>query len=394
METKTKFAALAAFALILATAAAAAFLFYSLNHSPDNPPAVAAPPYTPISPPAATGAAGIYLRAANLITTDCPANSNLTYPEYPPFGKDWGATELLAWTQNRAARQLARRAISINTATWPDDPSNHFLNHCRQLANELGDAALYEHEQLGDADAFRSLDDVLHLAAVLDANPHKALLNNLVGAGCTALAVYRMMIITSSITLTADGQNATALPTRTARRLIMTLLNTPAAETQMSEIMKNEGGSSFAQIFTAPSLNRATETFRRISAEENLAALSLACHVFYFQNHRWPNSPLELATELPGGLPKDPWGNRGQTLGYVLIKAGLPDGSDRPLVYCRCQSDNGLFFRIDQPQYVFYNTDGSSLPLQKQKHGGQFRDVASWVPDPEKSPGPTTRSLP
>ena len=232
------------------------------------------------------------------------------------------------------------------------------------------------------------------MAAILNANPHKALVSNLVGVGCTALAMQRMMIITSNVALVADGQNSTALPIDSARKLIAMLLQTPAAETQMNGILKAEDGNLLAQIIAAPSLNRATETFRRISAEENLAALSLACHVFYFQNHRWPNSPLELATELPGGLPKDPWGNRGQTLGYVLIKAGLPDGSDRPLVYCRCQSDNGLFFRIDQPQYVFYNTDGSSLPLQKQKHGGQFRDVASWVPDPEKSPGPTTRSLP
>jgi len=77
----------------------------------------------------------------------------------------------------------------------------------------------------------------------------------------------------------------------------------------------------------------------------------------------------------------------------VLIGAGLPDGSDRPLVYCRCGAVDGLFFRIDQPEYGFYNGDGSPLPANQQKHGGQFRDVASWVPDPKKSPGPTTRPL-
>ena len=35
---------------------------------------------------------------------------------------------------------------------------------------------------------------------------------------------------------------------------------------------------------------------------------------------------------LPGGLPKDPWGDGKQNFGYVVIKGGLPNGSDRPLV--------------------------------------------------------------
>jgi hypothetical protein len=398
MQTRTKFAAMAAIALMLMTGVAVSFLFYSLNHPADNPAynssAIAALSPVRISPAPATGAADIYVRAADLITTDCPANSNLTYPDYPPFGKDWETTEAHAWMQNRAARELARQAISINGATWPDNPSNHFLNKCRALANELGDAALYEHEQGRDADAFQSLGDVLHMGALLNANLHKALINNLVGGGCIALAMQRMMIITSNVSLVAGGQNPIALPVDSARKLIVTLLQAPVAETEMSGILKAEDGDLAAQNIFSSSLNRATETFRRVSAEENLAAMSLACHVFFFHNHRWPASSTELSAQLPGGLPKDPWGNGGQTLGYVLINAGLPDGSDRPLVYNRSRSGDGLFFRIDQPLYNYYVRDGSSLPADQQKHGGQFRDVASWVPGPEKPTGPTTRPLP
>jgi hypothetical protein len=96
----------------------------------------------------------------------------------------------------------------------------------------------------------------------------------------------------------------------------------------------------------------------------------------------------------PGGLPIDPWGDGKQTFGYVLIKGGLPDGSDRPLAYDRCNSADGMFFRVDQPEYGFYNGDGSNLPPAQQKHGGQFWDVASWVPAAKVPGAPTTRPLP
>jgi hypothetical protein len=91
----------------------------------------------------------------------------------------------------------------------------------------------------------------------------------------------------------------------------------------------------------------------------------------------------ELSIELRGYLPSmpiDPWGDGEQTLGYALIKECLPDGSDRPLVYSRCGMKDGLFFRIDQPEYSYYTGDGSHRNLSEQKQGGQFRDVASWAP--------------
>jgi hypothetical protein len=84
-------------------------------------------------------------------------------------------------------------------------------------------------------------------------------------------------------------------------------------------------------------------------------------------------------------IPVDPWGDGKQTLGYVVIKGGLPDGADRPLVFSRCNSSDGLFFRADRPAYSFYN-------VHKGKEGGEFRDVARWTAGDVPSE-PTTRAV-
>jgi hypothetical protein len=114
---------------------------------------------------------------------------------------------------------------------------------------------------------------------------------------------------------------------------------------------------------------------------------------FQFEKKRWPNSVDELVPVYLPSVPIDPWGYGKQTFGYLLVKNGLPDGEDRPLVYSRCESKDGLFFRVDRPEYGFYYGDGSDLPNSKQKQGGQFRDVARWVPAAAVHSGATTKPL-
>ncbi len=123
-----------------------------------------------------------------------------------------------------------------------------------------------------------------------------------------------------------------------------------------------------------------------------MAAMSLACHLYRFDNGHWPGSLDDLSAYLPE-MPIDPFGDGKQTLGYALIKRGLPNGSDRPLVYSRGDMKDGLFFRTDVPAYSFYFGDGSNKPSRNQKQGGQFRDVASWAPEAGTHPAPTTRPL-
>ena len=120
------------------------------------------------------------------------------------------------------------------------------------------------------------------------------------------------------------------------------------------------------------------ELTRRVEVQRDVAAMSLAAHVYQYKYGRWPANLEELKTELPR-VAVDPWGDGKETVGYVLVKGGLPDGSDRPLVYFRLWMTDGLFYRVDEPEYGIYNSDGSNRSLKEQKHGGQFLDVTSWV---------------
>ena len=121
--------------------------------------------------------------------------------------------------------------------------------------------------------------------------------------------------------------------------------------------------------------------------ERNFGAMTLACHIFRFEKSRWPASLDELLPYLPAA-PKDAWG----AMGYALVKGGLPDGSDRPLIYSHYQSKDGMLYRIDGPQYSLYQSDGTDRPAKEQQEGGQFRDLALWAP-PRNKTGPTLRSL-
>jgi hypothetical protein len=107
--------------------------------------------------------------------------------------------------------------------------------------------------------------------------------------------------------------------------------------------------------------------------------MSLACHLFRFETGRWPRSLDEMSPAYLPRVPIDPWGDGKQTFGYALIKAGLPDGGDRPLVYSRCMSTDGLHYRTDAPQYGFYGGVRVQSPTGPRfLLTGQFRDVARW----------------
>jgi hypothetical protein len=167
------------------------------------------------------------------------------------------------------------------------------------------------------------------------------------------------------------------------------LLKQEDGATEVNDFVKAEGMA--VNIITKPSINRATDVANRINADRDMAAMSLACHLYRFDKGNWPNSLEDLAAYLI--VPIDPCGDGKQTLGYALIKGGLPDETDRPLVYSRFQMNDGLFFRVDRPEFSYYNDDGSDIPIEQQKHGGQFRDVASWVPGTGYHPLATTRPL-
>ncbi|HEX4125494.1 MAG TPA: hypothetical protein VHY37_12255, partial [Tepidisphaeraceae bacterium] len=207
------------------------------------------------------------------------------------------------------------------------------------------------------------------------------------------------------VKLTNDPADRRDLPVASARSWIARLLDHPSPQSRLDIMLDGEfriaqqehpelkTKAQFLALQKDPDVPTLLRVVRDGIAERDMGAMSLAAHLYQFQHGRWPANIKELATELPA-VPLDPFGDGKQTLGYVLVRHGLPDGGDRPLVYSRFGAKDGLFYRLDVPEYDVYHGDGSSTPHKQQKQGGQFRDVARWVPAATSAgAGPTTRPL-
>ena len=370
------------------------------QEAPTNPPA-ATRPTTAAAPGVAgqarpTGAGELYLRAAEAIAVESPASTNMQYPESGPFGPEWQRVARQAFEAGGAARRLARQARAVDAVTWPaGDPSklnNSYLNAYRNLANNLGDAALYQHLDGDDAGAFETLRDVLHLAAVVRdrSSGEPGFLHKLTAGGIEALVLSRIETITSGVTLidapaeppppppvaaSDERPHPSPLAVADARRLVTDLLEArPSPEAVLTELYGPDYRATLDRESKAAgfesSVDRGIETFHRIDAERGLAAMSLAAHLFRHDKGRWPASLKEMVPDDLPRVPLDPWGDGTQTLGYEVIPGGLPDGSDRPVVFSRATSDGGDLAPPPTPQYGFYN-HGDDL-------AGQYRDVARW----------------
>jgi hypothetical protein len=340
-------------------------------------------------------AAPLYQQAAKLIRDNydagfvSPAGSNIVYPNYPPFSPEWQSMEKANFPANAPARALAHQARSTDRADWPTLKTGTELSHLnglRAVANEVGDAAVYQHLQGEDAAAIESIRDIWHEADLLEDQSNKYLVCLLVSTGIRALACDRLEIITSNVTLAKDPRDVKDLQTDAARDLIGQLLKHPDAKTLVDIFRQGEPAAPEETI------GRVIETQNRVNAERDMAAISLACHLYRLDTGNWPKSLDDLKTYLPA-IPIDPIGDGKQTIGYALIPAGLPDGSDRPLVYSRGNMKDGLFFRLDEPEYQYYTGDGSARPPAQQEQGGEFRDVASWTPKEGANLAATTQAL-
>jgi hypothetical protein len=339
----------------------------------------------------------LYLQAAAAVRADSPAATSMEYPSAPPFGAEWDRVAKESWEKNAAVFPLVRKARTAEKAQWPHSAELlPRLNACRNLANVVGDAALYQHLQGNDREAVELVRDLFGLSDSLrtDLGPDD-IVRLLVGIGIDALDVYRLMIITSDVRLSDDPADAKALQTRDANRLMTELLDEKSSSAGILKKMLADNPKAIDAIHP-PDAARALEQANRCDAERAFAAMSLACHVYRHETGRWPRTIEELATRLPAPVPIDPWGDGKQAVGYVLVPGGNPDVGERPLVYSRCESKDGLFYRIDAAQYCFYGDDGSDRPPGQRKHGGQFRDVTNWHPKtgPDAAAGPTTRPLP
>jgi hypothetical protein len=335
-------------------------------------------------------AAALYAQANAECKVYSPACTDMTYPDYPPYSPEWQKVEGEAFAANQEAFALAHRAGQMDHADWPKDiprdkTAVNYLNPLRNLANQLGDAALYLDLKGEDAQAIGKINDLLHLADLLDGGANTEAVQALVATGIRAIAMDRMMVVSSSIRLTKDPADTHGVQLADAQQLVVRLLDRAGADDEMKKISEADVKAMKANYTS----QRMIAVFKRIGTERNLAAMSLACHIFFFEHDRWPTSIDELIQNEIANPLIDPFGNGEQSLGYVLIKGGLPDGSDRPLVYSRENSGDGLFFHLDRPEYDYYADDGTA----SKKQGGQFRDVARWVPS-KTGTGATTQPLP
>jgi hypothetical protein len=315
-----------------------------------------------------------------------PAASSLAY-DGPPYPKEWHALEDASYTFNAPARALIREARSMNKANWPSAPVGgkedfRYLNGCRAVANEVADAAVQEHLKGDDAAAVESIRDLLHMADLLDGAPAPSIIRPIVAVGVRMVAMDRLEIITGDLSLTNDPADSKKLQINSAKALIRQLFNVPDPEKQFGNVVQQE---TAAGKLDTTQKDRFYIQRHRGQMERKLASMSLACHLFRFDKHGWPASVEELTAYLPAP-PRDAWG----AMGYVVIKAGRPDGADRPLVYSRCNSADGLFYPVDEPQFSYYP---GYPPGKPHNQGGQFRDVTSWAPRAPKA-APTTRPLP
>jgi hypothetical protein len=327
----------------------------------------------------------VYLHAAALVLQTwkdgkitCPASSNLTTDRSSPYPDAWMQMEKADFAANSEARQLVHLAGSIEPGTWPawqEDPNQQvvYINEIRGLSNDLTDAILYQHFQHDDAAAVESFRDQLRLAQAVERRPDHRATVLLVGWGIRFQSLDRLMAVTSQVALTQNPHNDKDLQISLARELIAQLLKHPDARTEMDQLLRQLDDAELKAIVLRSGSHwsdRMNLLCVRKNIEIDCAAMSLACHLYRFDHNAWPASLSDLNKYLPN-LPHDPGGDGKQTLGYALIKGGLPDGSDRPLVYSRFGAKGALFYSKDFPLYSYETAF---------REGGEFRDVAWWTP--------------
>lgn len=321
-------------------------------------------------------AAGIY----------SPAESVLMYAEYPPYPPRWHELENAAYKFNAPAFAMVREARSRDVANWPAlqrDAAGKidmsYLNGCRALANEVADAAMQEHLQGDDAAAIKRFKDLLHLADLLDAPKDPKIIRSLVAIGVRAVAMSRLEVIIADVALTTDPADKKKLQVAAATDLIRQVFNVNDPAPRYENLFRRAQAEG---QWTTAERDRAVVQLHRAQMEMNLAAMSLACHLFRLDKHRWPATIEEVATHLPVP-PRDAWG----PMGYVVVRLDQPGTSERPLVYSRCDAPGTLFYPTNEPQYCWFP---GVVPNHQQ--GGQFRDVSHWLPA-HPNAAPTTQPL-
>jgi hypothetical protein len=129
-------------------------------------------------------------------------------------------------------------------------------------------------------------------------------------------------------------------------------------------------------MIVGSSAARYLEVDLRARAEERLAAVSIAVRMYRVDHGEWPASLDALVPKYLPIVPRDPCATDAP-IGYMLIKHGLPDGKDRPVIYSVGDSGD-----IDvEEKYV------PPVPTYDWMRGNiQFRDLLRWSPPASTQP--------
>jgi hypothetical protein len=371
-----------------------------------------------------------------------PANSSLTYANYPPFPQAWHRMEDRSVVLNAQVFALARQAAKLQHADWGDAAlnSSYFsslpLGKFRQVANVLADAVIDAHFKRDDDAAIELATDLLQEGNTISQTlPLDA---RLTGIGINSVAMDRLFMIAPDLQL--DGEPGTALksvPPARVKKLIHLLLDehgdrqtrehvidyerlnlhetiqvqranmhllipmTNLSEARLldhSQIDRQAAGCANAvsaaavyashprpptpvlssSIWGGPvqsarmieaslggDLSRYVEVEWRNVAGRRMAAVALAIRLYRGDHGHWPATLLELVPAYLDSVPTDPF-ITGAPIGYVIRQHALPDGSDRPMLYCGPVGD---------PQTA-------KLPATPMFENGRdmWRDLSRWYP--------------
>jgi hypothetical protein len=332
------------------------------------------------------------IRECDRLGKTCPSETNIDYPAYPPFPQDWWARAKGAYEFNAVALAAVHEATRCSAARWPAnrDPKDpdflSYLNSMRNIACEVGDAALYEHLTGKDAAALGRIGDLLHLADLLDQADGQLVPEALTASGVREVALNRLEVIATELRLSkgARADNAAgAVAAGEVRSLIVRVFSNDDLSGRIAKLVERERKFAAGQPVTAAQIEQFSRLLQRRHAERNLAAMSLACQLVRFERSRWPESLDEVAGLLPQ-RPRDAWG----PMGYVIVKGGRADGGDRPMVYSRCGAAAGakLAYPVREPKFGYYYASSEDAE-RRIPPPGQFRDVSLWAPGAEAPKG-------
>jgi hypothetical protein len=161
---------------------------------------------------------------------DCPRNSALSYPSYPPYGPAWENLASASEAANAKLFPLARAARQLERAQLRRGPINigSFMiggfGSLRGLANMLADGAEYKHLQGEDAEALARLRDGYRLGRALEGD--RTIISQLVGWGVDALMMEATQKLAPTMAIrSASESNPRAASADEVRALITELLD-------------------------------------------------------------------------------------------------------------------------------------------------------------------------